>query len=89
MDPLRLSRVAMSSSMASLNDALATIHSFVRGSGQVPRPIADRPIEDVKNILNTAAETYSARCVVAYPKNDVAEMASGRRLSYKELRDQS
>ncbi len=87
MDPLRLSRVAMSSSMASVNDILATIRSFIRGNGQVPPPIADRPIEDMKSVLDTAAERHSAGCVVAYPKNDVAEMASGRRLSYKELRD--
>ena len=89
MNPLRLSRVAMSSSMASVYDILSTIRSFFRASGQLPSFIADRPIADVKSILDTAAEKHSAGCVIAYPKGDVADMVSGRRLSYKELHDQA
>ena len=89
MNPLPLSRVAMSSSMASVYDILSTIRSFFRASGQLPSFIADRPIEDVKSILDTAVEKHSAGCVIAYPKGDVADMASGRRPSYKELHDQA
>lgn len=43
----------------------------------------------MKSILDTAAERHSTGCVIAYPNGDVADMASGRRLSYKELRDQA
>lgn len=90
MNPLRLSRVAMSSSMASVYDIiLSTTRSFFRASGQLLSFIADRPIEDVKSILDTAAKKYSAGCIIAYLKGDVTDMASGRRLSYKELHDQA
>lgn len=74
MNPLRLSRVAMSSSMASVYNILSTTRIFIRASGQLPSFVADRPIEDVKSILDTAAERHSAGCVVAYPKGDVADM---------------
>lgn len=89
MNPLRLSRVAMSSSMASVYDILSTTRSFFRASGQLLSFIADRPIEDVKSILDTAAKKYSAGCIIAYLKGDVTDIASGRRLSYKELHDQA
>ena len=70
-------------------EILATIRSFIRGSGQLPSPIADRPIKDVQSILDIAAERHGGRCLAAYPKDDVAELASSRRLSYRELRDRA
>lgn len=89
MDPLRLDRLTIPSNMASAYDILSAIRYFIRGRGQLPSSTADKPTEDVKSILDTAAEKHSARCVIAYPQGDVADMASGRRLSYKELRDQA
>ena len=89
MNPLRLTRVAMSSSMASVYDILSTIRFFFRAGGQLPSFIANRPIEDVKRILDTAAEKHSAGCVIAYPKGEVADIASGRQLSYQELHVQA
>ena len=89
MNPLHLSRVTMSSSLALVYGILATIRSFICDSAQLLPSVADRPIDDVKSILDTAAERYSAGCIIAYPKDDVTDLASGRRLSYKELRDQA
>ena len=89
MNPLRLSRVAVSSSMASVYEFWSTKCSFIRASGQLPSFVADRPIEDLKSILDTAAQSHSAGCVIAYPKGDFADMACSRRLSYKELREQA
>ena len=89
MNPLRLSRVAMSSSMALVYHILSTIRSFIRANGRLPSFVARRPIEDVKSILDTAAEGHSAGCIIAYPNGNVTDMASAQRLSYKELRDQA
>lgn len=89
MNPLRLSRIAVSSSMASLYNILSTIRSFIRANGQLPSFVADKPTEDVKGLLESAAERHSAGCVITYPRGDVADRASGRRLSYKALRDRA
>ena len=88
-NPLRLIRAAMSSSMALVYNVLAPIRSFIAASGLLSSSIADGPFEDVKSILDTAAERHSTRCVIAYPKGDVADTANSRRLPYKELRDQA
>ena len=86
MNPLYLSPVVKSSSIASVKDFLAIIY-VIRGSRQVPSRVADRPMENVKSILDIAAERHRAECFVIYSKNNVAEVVSDRRLSYKELRN--
>ena len=75
----------MLSNMPSVYDILQTIRSFVRASGQSLSLITDRPIEDVKSILKTAAEKHGSRCVIAYPTGDVTDIAGIQRLSYEEL----
>ncbi len=79
----------MSSSLASIYDFLSRLRSFIRPSGQLPFFVTDRTVEDVKSILDAAAEKHSAGCVITYPKGDVANLASGQGLSYKELRDRA
>lgn len=68
-------------------DILSTMPSFIRARGQPPSSVADRPNENLKNILDTAAERYGAVCVILYSEGDFADTASGKRLSYKELHD--
>lgn len=75
--------------MASIYDILSTIRSFFLISGQLPSFVADRPSEDVKSILDVAAKMHNIASVIAYPNGNVSDMASGRILSYKELRDQA
>lgn len=87
MDPLRLGPVAMSSFKASIYDNISTIRPSSRTSGQLPSFVADNPIEHVKSILDVAAERHCIASVIAYPNGNVADTASGRSLSYKELRD--
>ena len=89
MDPLSLCRAAISSNLALVYSTLATIRSFFHASEQLSSCIADGPVEDLKSILDTAAENHEAGCIINYPGSGVADIASGRRLSYKELRDQA
>ena len=65
MNPLNLSRATLSSNMASMYDVLATICSFFYASGHLLSFIADEPIEDLKSILDTAAEKHSAGYIIA------------------------
>ena len=89
MNPPRLDRGAMSSSMTSIYSVLSTISSFVRISGQIPSFVADKPSKGLKSILDVAAERHSLASVIAYPNDHIADMGSGRQLSYKELRSQA
>jgi len=75
--------------MPPVYDNLSTIGSFIRAIGQLPSFIDEKPIKDVTSILDTAAERHSAGRVITYFNDDVVDMASGRRLSYAELRDQA
>ena len=75
--------------MASISDIFSTIRSFIHNRGQLPSFVADRPSEDLKSILDVAAERHSLASVIAYPNDHVADMGSGRTLSYRELRGQA
>lgn len=87
MNPILSSRDVMSSSMVSVCDILHRVQSFIRSIGQRPSSAADRSIEDVRYILDSAAEWYSAGCVIAYLKGHVADIACEGRLLYRELRN--
>ena len=89
MDPLRLFRAAISSNMALVYSALATLRSFFHASEQLSSFTAEEPLGDLRSILDTAANNHGAGCIIGYPEGDVADIASGRKLSYKELRDQA
>ena len=89
MNLLRLSHATLSSIMASMYDIINTFRSFIYSSGQFSSSIADEPVENMKSMLDTAAERHGAGCIIAYSEGDVTDTASGRRLSYERLRDQA